>query len=80
MAISHETVSGTDVYGPGTFIDKNVLPVPQDARRAFEILASRTPGFNKNKDALDTFFSRVAQALCSPVPSRRRLSQLRCTP
>ncbi|RAH84667.1 CoA-transferase family III [Aspergillus japonicus CBS 114.51] len=30
---SHHTLPGTDIYGPGTFIDKEVLPVPVDARR-----------------------------------------------
>lgn len=54
MAPFHETVPGTEIYGPGTFIDKNVLPVPDDARRVFELLASRTPGFTQNKDAWDT--------------------------
>lgn len=52
--LPHETVSGTDVYGPGTFIDKNVLPVPEDARRVFEYIASQTPGFTKDKAAWDT--------------------------
>lgn len=52
--LPHETVPGTDVYGPGTFIDKNVLPVPEDAKRVFEYIASQTPGFTKNKDAWNT--------------------------
>lgn len=50
----HETIPGTEVYGPGTFIDRNVLPVPQDAERVFRIIASRTPGFTRNKAAWDT--------------------------
>lgn len=54
MSVPHETISGTDVYGPGTFIDKKVLPVPEDAKRVFEFLASQTPGFTKNKAAWDT--------------------------
>lgn len=54
LPVAHETVSGTDVYGPGTFIDKKVLPVPEDAKRVFEYLASQTPGFTKNKAAWDT--------------------------
>ncbi|PWY92837.1 alpha methylacyl-CoA racemase [Aspergillus heteromorphus CBS 117.55] len=54
MAPIHETIPGTEVYGPGTFIDKQVLPVPQDARRVFELLASKTPGFTQNKAAWDT--------------------------
>jgi hypothetical protein len=54
MAPSHETYSGHDIYGPGTFIDKTVLPVPKDARRIFEHLASITPGFTKDQQAWDT--------------------------
>lgn len=50
----HETISGDSVYGPGTHIDKKVLPVPEDARRIFELLASRTPGFTKDSALLDT--------------------------
>lgn len=50
----HETVSGDEVYGPGTYIDKDVLPAPEDARRIFEVLASRTPGFTKDHDLWDT--------------------------
>ncbi|KAJ6014932.1 CoA-transferase family III [Penicillium herquei] len=54
MGLSHQTIPGTDIYGPGTFIDKEVLPVPEDARRVFDILASRTPGFTKDKALWDT--------------------------
>jgi hypothetical protein len=54
MSVPHETLPGTEVYGPGTFVDKNVLPVPEDAKRVFEFLASKTPGFTKNKAAWDT--------------------------
>lgn len=52
--IGHETVPGDDVYGPGTYIDNNVLPAPEDARRIFELLASRTPGFTKDASLWDT--------------------------
>ncbi|CAG7953532.1 unnamed protein product [Penicillium olsonii] len=44
----HQTIPGDDVYGPGTYIDQTVLPVPEDTRRVFEILASRTPGFTQD--------------------------------
>lgn len=54
MAPSHETIDGTDVYGPGTFIDKDVLPVPQDARRVLEYLAAQTPFFTQDKSAWNT--------------------------
>lgn len=54
MSNTHETIPGTDIYGPGTFIDKEVLPVPEDARRVFEFLASSTPGFSQDKAAWDT--------------------------
>ncbi|KAJ5578837.1 CoA-transferase family III [Penicillium hetheringtonii] len=54
MGIPHETILGTDVYGPGTFIDKEVLPVPEDSKRVFEFLASQTPGFTQDQAAWDT--------------------------
>jgi hypothetical protein len=43
----HKVVLSPDVYGLGTFVDVDVLPVPEDARRIFEILARKTPGFTK---------------------------------
>ena len=40
-----------DVYGPGTFTDKNFTPVPEDTQRIFRLIASQTPGFTQD-DAL----------------------------
>ncbi|KAJ5895260.1 hypothetical protein N7495_006951 [Penicillium taxi] len=51
---THETEHGEAIYGPGTFIDKIVLPVPEDSRRVFELLASITPGFTKDKALWDS--------------------------
>ncbi|KAJ5348355.1 hypothetical protein MYU51_015167 [Penicillium brevicompactum] len=50
----HQTLPGDDIYGPGTYIDKTVLPVPEDARRVFELLASKTPGFTKDTNLWNT--------------------------
>ncbi|CAG9988174.1 unnamed protein product [Clonostachys byssicola] len=47
-------VSGTDIYGPGTWIDSEALPVPNDARRLFKVLAEVTPGFTKDPVVLNT--------------------------
>ncbi|GAA84313.1 alpha methylacyl-CoA racemase [Aspergillus luchuensis] len=71
MTLAHETVPGTEVYGPGTFIDKTVLPVPVDARRVFELLASRTPGFTQNKALWDTvhFEGRPEPMVQGPIKS-----------
>ncbi|CAG8385872.1 unnamed protein product [Penicillium salamii] len=44
----HQTIPGDEVYGPGTYIDQTVLPVPEDTRRVFEFLASKTPGFTQD--------------------------------
>ncbi|KAL1857808.1 hypothetical protein Plec18170_003032 [Paecilomyces lecythidis] len=54
MSSTHETVPNPDIYGPGTFIDKEFLPVPDDARRVFEFLARTTPGFTKDTRAWDS--------------------------
>jgi hypothetical protein len=50
----HQTFPGDEVYGPGTYIDQTVLPVPEDSRRVFEYLASKTPGFTKDTALWDT--------------------------
>ncbi|UPL02120.1 hypothetical protein LCI18_013054 [Fusarium solani-melongenae] len=47
-------VSGADVYGPGTWIDSEPLPVPDDARRLLKVLAETTPGFTKDPAILNT--------------------------
>ncbi|VUC24597.1 unnamed protein product [Clonostachys rosea] len=47
-------VSGADIYGPGTWIDSEALPVPDDARRLFKVLAEATPGFTKDLVILNT--------------------------
>ncbi|KAE8366259.1 alpha methylacyl-CoA racemase [Aspergillus caelatus] len=48
MSSTHKTVPSPDLYGPGTFVDKEFLPVPDDARRVLKILAKTTPGFTKD--------------------------------
>ncbi|KAK7225036.1 hypothetical protein V2G26_013039 [Clonostachys chloroleuca] len=47
-------ISGDDIYGPGTWIDSEALPVPDDARRLFKVLAEATPGFTKDPVILNT--------------------------
>jgi hypothetical protein len=54
MPAAHETIPSPEIYGPGTFVDKNFLAVPSDARRVFEILANTTPGFTKNHRVWDS--------------------------
>jgi hypothetical protein len=41
--------STTGVYGPGSHVDYNAPPVPEDSQRVFEMLATATPGFTKDK-------------------------------
>jgi hypothetical protein len=50
--LSHpqETVSSTDIDGPGTFMDKSFVPAPQDAARLLEYIAKRTPGFTQTPE------------------------------
>ncbi|KAH7024346.1 alpha methylacyl-CoA racemase [Microdochium trichocladiopsis] len=49
-----QTVSGADVYGPGSWIDSAPLPVPEDAKRLLKILARATPGFSKDPAVVDS--------------------------
>lgn len=54
MLHPHKTTPSTDIYGPGTFMDTDFTPVPQDAARIFEYIAKNTPGFSKDKELWDT--------------------------
>lgn len=65
----HQTASGDGIYGPGTYIDKDVFPVPEDARRIFELLATRTPGFTKDRALWDTvkFEGRAEPMIPGPM-------------
>lgn len=67
----HQTLSGNDIYGPGTYIDKDVLPVPEDARRVFELLATRTPGFTDDRALWETvkFEGRPEPMIPGPMKS-----------
>ncbi|USW58701.1 Putative CoA-transferase family III [Septoria linicola] len=47
----HETVP--DVYGPGSYTDKEFIPVPQDAERLLQHIASITPGFDASPEFLE---------------------------
>ncbi|KAL6355259.1 hypothetical protein LRP88_11508 [Fusarium phalaenopsidis] len=46
-------VSGTDIYGLGSWIDSEALPVPDDARRLLKVLAEATPRFTKDPAILN---------------------------
>lgn len=52
--MAHETIPGNDIYGPGTFIDKHDIPVPEDAHRVLAYIASHTPGFTQDNKLWDT--------------------------
>lgn len=46
-------VSAANTYGPGSWVDLDAPPVPEDSRRIFELLAAATPGFTNNRQVLD---------------------------
>ncbi|KAL4811899.1 CoA-transferase family III domain-containing protein [Aspergillus spinulosporus] len=71
--MSHETVPGDIIYGPGTYVDKSFLPAPQDARRIFEYLASSTPGFNTDKALLETVHFSGSEHPVIPGPIKAPL-------
>lgn len=64
-------VSGAEVYGPGSWIDSEALPVPEDAKRLIQILASSTPGFTKDSVALNsvTFTGSPETIIPGPLKS-----------
>lgn len=47
-------IPSPEIYGAGSFIDKDPLPIPEDARRIFKLLAQATPGFTKDPKQWDT--------------------------
>ncbi|CAG8049029.1 unnamed protein product [Penicillium salamii] len=54
MSAQHETIPSDAIYGPGTFMDKDFIPAPQDAARILQYIAKRTPGFTQNPELLNT--------------------------
>jgi hypothetical protein len=73
MAPLHETVPATDIYGPGTFVDKEFLPAPQDAGRIFEYIAKGTPGFTQDKELWDTVKFNGSPMPIIPGPTKAPL-------
>ncbi|VTO88680.1 unnamed protein product [Fusarium graminearum] len=65
--MSH-VIAGDDVYGPGTWIDSEALPVPDDARRLLKILADATPGFTKDPSVLDSMIFTGSAQTITPGP------------
>jgi hypothetical protein len=61
-------VSGEEVYGPGSWIDSEALPVPDDARRLLKILADATPGFTKSQAVLDAVVFTGSAEPITPGP------------
>jgi hypothetical protein len=61
-------VSGADIYGPGTWIDSEALPVPDDARRLLKVLAEATPGFTKDPVILNTVTFKGSPETIVPGP------------
>ncbi|KAJ5836553.1 hypothetical protein N7447_002579 [Penicillium robsamsonii] len=49
MPHQHKTTPSTDIYGPGTFMDTDFTPAPQDAARIFEYITKNTPRSLKTK-------------------------------
>ena len=50
----HSTVSSSEIYGPGSFMDKEYTDIPTDSRRILSLIAKATPGFTQSPDVLDT--------------------------
>ena len=70
---AHETIPSTDIYGPGTYVDKTFLPAPQDARRIFEYIANSTPGFTQNPDLWNTVHFQGSSLPVIPGPFKAPL-------
>lgn len=62
------TVSGADIYGPGSWIDYNAPTVPEDARRLFESLAAATPGFTEDEASWKSVSFQGSPQTIAPGP------------
>lgn len=67
--MAHAVLPGDDIYGPGSYIDKEFTPVPKDAHRVFEYLARTTPGFTQEQRHWDnvTFEGRPEPSIPGPI-------------
>lgn len=73
MASRHETIPSADIYGPGTFVDRDFIPAPQDATRIFEYIAKGTPGFTQDKDLWNTVKFNGSSLPVIPGPTKAPL-------
>ena len=61
-------ISGSEIYGPGSWVDEKPCPVPDDSRRVFEMLAKATPGFTQNPALLNSVSFEGSAHPISPGP------------
>ncbi|PYI14300.1 alpha methylacyl-CoA racemase [Aspergillus violaceofuscus CBS 115571] len=73
MTDAHQTIPSTDIYGPGTFVDKDFLPAPQDAGRIFEYIAKSTPGFTQDQKLWKTVNFTGSKLPVIPGPTKAPL-------
>ncbi|VBB81036.1 Putative protein of unknown function [Podospora comata] len=60
-----------DVYGPGTFTDRELVPILTDAHRILRVLAAQTPAFTDNEVVLSKvrFEGEAEPVIPGPVKS-----------
>lgn len=73
MPHPHKTTPSTDIYGPGSFMDTEFTPVPQDTARIFEYLAKNTPGFTQDKELWNTVKFNGSELPIIPGPIKAPL-------
>ncbi|CAF3496861.1 unnamed protein product [Fusarium graminearum] len=56
------------VYGPGSYIDAEALPVPDDARRLLKVLAKSTPNFATDDASLNAVTFTGSDETITPGP------------
>ncbi|OQE40135.1 hypothetical protein PENCOP_c006G02570 [Penicillium coprophilum] len=73
MAHLHKTTPSADMYGPGTFMDTEFIPAPQDTARIFDYIAKNTPGFTQDKKLWDTVKFEGSELPIIPGPFKAPL-------
>jgi crotonobetainyl-CoA:carnitine CoA-transferase CaiB-like acyl-CoA transferase len=68
MALDGSLDDSQSSYGPGTRVDTNFTPVPEECRRLLRLFAEKTPGFTKNAALLNGVLFEGEDLPCIPGP------------
>jgi hypothetical protein len=68
MAIKTTTTITEESYGPGTYVDTDFSPLPEECKRLLRLFAARTPGFTTDETLLEGVQCVGDDLPCIPGP------------